>query len=56
MTPVRHPFLASAGVVAIAAAAGLTARELGLNQNAWGVIAGLAIFLACVARERLSRR
>ena len=52
----RHPFVASAGVVAIAAAAGLAARELGFNQNTWGVAAGLALFFACVARERLSRR
>ena len=56
MTPVRHPFLASAGVVAIAAGAGLAARELGFSQNAWGVAAGLVLFLACLAHERLSRR
>ena len=56
MTPMRHPFVASAAIVAIAAGAGLTARELGFNQNAWGVIAGLAIFLGCAAHERLSRR
>ena len=52
----RHSFIGSAAVIAIAAAAGLTARELGLNRNAWGVIAGLVLFLACLARERLSRR
>ena len=52
----RHPFVASAGVVAIAAAAGLAAREIGFNQNAWAVGAGLFLFLGCIAHERLSRR
>ena len=47
MTPVGHPFIAGAG---------LTAREIGFNQNAWGVAAGLVLFLACITHERLSRR
>ena len=48
--------IASAAIVAVAASAGIGARELGFNQNAWGVIIGLATFLACLAHERLSRR
>ena len=52
----RHPFLASAALVAIAATAGLAARQLGFNENAWGVIIGLTTFFACITHERLARR
>ena len=48
--------IASAAIVAVAAGAGIAARELGFNENAWGVIVGLATFLACIAHERLARR
>ena len=50
-----HPFLAAATLVAIAAGAGLAARELGFNENAWGVVIGLTLFFACVAHERMAR-
>lgn len=56
MTDMPHPFLASAGLVAIAAAAGLIARELGFNENAWGIVIGLTTFFGCVAHEKLARR
>ena len=41
---------------AIAAGAGLAARELGFHGNAWSVIFGLATFFVCIAHERLARR
>ena len=53
MTATRHPFIASAGVVAIAAGISLTTRELGFNEKTWGVFAGLVPFLGCIAHAGL---
>ena len=55
MTAMRHPFLASAAIVAFAGGLGLAAGYTGLAHG-WSVFAGIAALLAWIAFERLSRR
>lgn len=51
----RHPFLVSAGAVALAGGLALAARHAGFGHG-WVVFAGIAALFAWIAFERLSRR